>query len=108
MSDLPELLVDGDPDDWVERSPLHTPPFPLHDTVRIDGDLPTAIKALRAGDRVTLATECDCCDCSCGPPHPFATATVTEIDTYYADPPRPGWTGKDINVIYLTDVEALQ
>ena len=44
--DLPELVVDGDPDDWVHvgggRAPhSHGPRQPRRNTVRVDGPLPT-------------------------------------------------------------------
>jgi len=110
MTDLPTLIVDGDPDDWVERSPLHTPPFPLHDTVRIDGPLPTVPiegytgrRPLRVGDRVTLATfDCRCPNChtfGCADhkPVPFATATVTKTRKWQR--PEGGY------IVTVTDVE---
>ena len=119
MSDLPTLVVDGDPILWHGISASG---IPHRATVRVD-DLPTVTEAwptdddgvfvrqLRVGDRVTLATEC-CADpetcrtftdpgCCWGPVGdgtvPFATATVARIVNH--------GTGYFVTVTAYTDVE---
>ena len=114
MSDLPMLIVDGDPTDWLtcgyEHPTIGQCP-PDRDTVRIDDDLPTVTdpddivegepwgRTLRAGDRVTLATQ-DHEHPNGGrtKTRPFATATVADIDM--------NTTGTEW-LITVTKVEAL-
>jgi hypothetical protein len=108
MTDPPTVIVDGDPEN-LQDCILH-----------IDGDLPTVTemgscnvemcddphcipidRPLRAGDRVTLVVEqrCDYLSCNCVlGEHPFATATVADIDTI---------DGHMLSYITVTDVEAL-
>jgi len=115
MSDLPTLIVEGDPADFEAQEgdpcPVHGRVHNAHGwyvchTFRIDGPLPTVedcldgevyfvTRPLRVGDRVTLFYidyEYDFTE------RPFATATVTDI----VDLGR--WCRVTVTV---TDVEAL-
>ena len=109
MSDLPTLIVDGDPADWLF---WHTKTRGGQSTVRVDGPLPTVeecldgevyfvTRPLRVGDRVILANYCPGCkdwfhngdgtlsslgrahpDCNGKGTVPFATATVARIQNH--------------------------
>ena len=77
MSDLPTLIVDGDPADYITEDYYEdgTQVVPVRTTVRVDGPLPTVparknadgwrlnARPLCAGDRVTLATTCNHREC---------------------------------------------
>lgn len=128
MSDLPELIVDGDPADWL---PIPHSRHGLNDTIRVDGDGTTVTcqqcdgegaplpretfpnqrncrhcdghgtRPLRAGDRVTLATECGFCGQQHNYTHPFATATVNQI-RWVRD------AGDWVWLVTVTDVQSLE
>jgi hypothetical protein len=118
MSEYPTLTVDGDPWDWTGDDIFD----PSRNTVRIDGDLPTVtdieagggvdvfglVRALRVGDKVTLATrhvkqhqhgrtERDI---------PFATATVAKVQPVKRIVARRQVT--DRWLVTVSDVEALR
>ena len=102
MTDLPTLVVNSSPREWM---PNELWAEPLLQTVRIDAmplvtekllDVATWHRPLRAGDRVALAE-------APNPPHwnepvPFATATVDRTEKHY---------DADEWLVTVTNVEAL-
>jgi RecJ-like exonuclease len=137
MSDLPELVVDGDPADWPHDR--WNSPWPERRTVRVDDPLPTVenypyddpsgyeCRPLRVGDRVELATECERCvgvgavlsigqagkarnrECvDCGSTGSVPFATATVTRIEYDEPPQEyEGTVDPVWLVTVTDVEAL-